>query len=128
MSGTNDEKTTKSGSAAAMADNLKRAITELCVLHLLAKKECYVGEIIAELEKRSNGFLSLVCPYGLIYRLVGFDYIEELKKRRAPDGRLRQYYQITDKGREYLASLTECYHAFQAAMENVFREEDEHDQ
>ncbi len=118
------EEVSKSGSAAAMAENLKRAITELTVLHLLSGRPYYIGELIEELDRRSHGFFSLVCPYGLIYRLIGFEYILEQKKQRAPDGRRRQYYEITDKGRTYLGELMECYRSFLSAMDGVFKEEE----
>ena len=109
----NVEDLSKSGSAAALAENLKRTINQ---------KSAYIGEITDELCRRSSGFLNLVCPYGLIYRLVEFEYIEELKKKRAPDGRRRQYYQITDKGRVYLGELLECYRKFLSAMDTVLDE------
>lgn len=125
----NAEDFSKSGSAAALAENLKRTITELCVLYLLSKKSAYIGEVTEELSRRSNGFLNLVCPYGLIYRLIEFEYIEEQKKKRAPDGRRRQYYEITDKGRVYLEELLQCYRTFLAAMGTVLdEEENRHDE
>ena len=120
----NVEEISKSGSATALAENLKRTITELCVLYLLSKKSSYIGEITDELSRRSSGFLNLVCPYGLIYRLIEFEYIEELKKKRAPDGRRRQYYEITDKGRVYLGELIACYRTFLAAMDTVLDEDE----
>ncbi len=112
----------KSGSVAAMAENLKRSITEVCVLYLLSSRPYYIGELTEELSQRSGGFLDLVCPYGLIYRMIDFEYIAEMKKQRAPDGRRRQYYEITDKGRDYLEELLACYQTFSSAISNVLQE------
>jgi len=45
-----------------------------------------------------------------------------MKKQRAPDGRRRQYYEITDKGRDYLEELLACYQTFSSAISNVLQE------
>ena len=57
----------KSGSVAAMAENLKRSITEVCVLYLLSSRPYYIGELTEELSQRSGGFLDLVCRFDLPY-------------------------------------------------------------
>ena len=80
----------RSGSAAGMEENMKKAVAEMLVLFLLHERDMYIGEIPEELEKRSGGTFHIVFPYSVIYRMVKFDYIEELKKRIAPDGRKRQ--------------------------------------
>lgn len=115
----------KSGSVAALAENLKRSVTEICVLHLLSSHPYYIGELTEELCRRSNGLLDLVCPYGLIYRLIDFEYIVEMRKQRAPDGRRRQYYRITERGRRYLKELVAYYFDFSSSMEGILKDTEE---
>ena len=97
---------------SSLDDNLKKALTELLVLNLLAKKEYYIGELTSQIKQKSGGALVIVFPYGAIYRMSKCGYIAESEKRNAPDGRLRQYYVITDQGRCYLNQLMEEYQKF----------------
>ncbi len=83
----------------------------------------YIGEIPEELKRRSNGKFHIVFPYSVIYRMVKFEYIDELKKRVAPDGRKRQYYGITQKGREYLVQLTDTFGQFMQCIELILQSE-----
>ena len=70
------------------------------------------GELSPLLEQRSHGTLSIVFPYAAIYRITKAGYLIETKKRNAPDGRLRQYYKITESGQTYLSELLSTYHVF----------------
>lgn len=109
----------RSGSAAGMEENMKKAVAEMLVLFLLNEREMYIGEIPEELERRSGGAFHIVFPYSVIYRMVKFDYIEELKKRIAPDGRKRQYYGITENGREYLKELRGMFCQFSEGINTI---------
>ncbi len=102
----------KSGSALGLEDNLKKAVTELVVLSLLSREDMYAGQIAQAIEEHSGGAVSIVFPYSALYRLISAGYIWEAYKNAAPDGRRRQYYQITDKGREHLEELQEVYQRF----------------
>lgn len=102
----------KSGSVQGVEDNLKKAVTEMLVLTLLSREDMYVGQIIQELESRSGGALSIVFPYSVLYRLLSFGYILEGDKKTAPDGRRRQYYQITPEGLTYQSQLEAFYRRF----------------
>ena len=110
--------------SASLEENLKKALTELLILHLLHQREYYIGELTADIEKRSLGALSIVFPYGVIYRMTKAAYITESKKRTAPDGRLRQYYRITDAGKAYLNGLMETYQRFTAGVADILKEAD----
>lgn len=110
--------------SASLEENLKKALTELLILHLLHQREYYIGELTADIEKRSLGALSIVFPYGVIYRMTKAAYITESKKRTAPDGRLRQYYKITDAGQAYLNELMETYRRFTAGVADILKEAD----
>lgn len=107
------EKTdTSSRRPSGLEDNLKKALTELLILFLFNEQEHYIGELSPLLEQRSHGTLSIVFPYAAIYRITKAGYLVETKKRNAPDGRLRQYYKITESGQTYLSELLSIYHIF----------------
>ena len=97
---------------SGLEENLKNALTELLILCLFNEQEHYIGELSPLLEQRSHGTLSIVFPYAAIYRITKAGYLIETKKRNAPDGRLRQYYKITESGQAYLSELLSTYHIF----------------
>ena len=78
------------------------------------------------LEKRSHGVLSIVFPYAAIYRITQSGYLTETKKKTAPDGRLRQYYAITETGRAYLQKLLETYQAFFQGVNDILLRGERH--
>lgn len=106
-------------SPISLEDNLKKALTELLLLHLLSKRDYYIGELTSTLYSASNGALSIVFPYGAIYRLLQSGYVYEVEKRNAPDGRRRQYYRITDSGKTYLNQLMMIYTTFSQGVADV---------
>ena len=106
------ESETTSRHPSGLEGNLKKALTELLILFLFNEQEHYIGELSPLLEKRSHGTLSIVFPYAAIYRITKAGYLIETKKRNAPDGRLRQYYKITESGQTYLSELLSTYHVF----------------
>jgi PadR family transcriptional regulator PadR len=112
-----------SKNSISLEDNLKKALTELLVLHLLSRREYYIGELTTTLKERSGGSLSIVFPYGAIYRLQQSRYIAESTKRTAPDGRRRQYYTITDTGMAYLEELCRIYTRFIRGVDQVLDSE-----
>lgn len=111
-----------SKNAISLEDNLKKALTELLVLHLLSQRDYYIGELTTTLNERSGGALTIVFPYGAIYRLQQAEYIAESQKRTAPDGRRRQYYSITPTGITYLKQLQTLYTRFIRGVDEVLKE------
>ena len=107
----------KSGSSLGMEDNLKKAVTEMVVLSLLSREDMYAGQITQAIEDHSGGAVNIVFPYSALYRLISAGYIWEAYKNTAPDGRRRQYYQITDRGREHLEELLEVYQRFTGGVD-----------
>lgn len=95
-----------------LEENLKKALTELLILHLIGQRDYYIGELTETLNLQSKGVLKLVFPYSAVYRLLQDGYIAECDKRIAPDGRKRQYFRITQEGREYYRCLNGTYHQF----------------
>ena len=102
----------KNRNTSGLEGNLKKALTELLILFLFSEEEHYIGELAPLLEKRSKGALAIVFPYADIYSITQAGYLREVEKRIAPDGRLRQYYAITETGRDYLQKLLQTYHLF----------------
>ncbi|MBR7010064.1 MAG: helix-turn-helix transcriptional regulator [Oscillospiraceae bacterium] len=113
--------------ASLFEENFKKAVTELLILVQFTRRDCYIGELADHLLTRSNGVLSIVFPYAAIYRLLERGYLEEAKKRIAPDGRRRQYYRITDAGRTYLQALKNSYGRMTTGISAILSEEGEHD-
>ena len=93
-----------------LEENLKKALTEPLVLFLLSQREYYIGELTAVIQEKSGGALNIVFPYAAIY---------ESQKRTAPDGRLRQYYTITEQGRAYLSGLLDTYRRFSRGVSDI---------
>lgn len=112
-------------SPVSLEDNLKKALTELLVLHLLSQRDYYIGELTSTLKHRSHDALNIVFPYGAIYRLQLSEYIAESQKRIAPDGRRRQYYCITPKGSRYLDQLRSLYTRFIRGVDEVLSSNDD---
>lgn len=106
----------------SLEENLKKALTEILLLHLLSKKDSYIGELTVAIQEKSHGALTIVFPYSAIYRLEQSGYLSESEKRTAPDGRRRQYYRITDKGRAYLKQLKETYARFSKGVAEILAE------
>lgn len=107
----------KNDSPLGMEDNLKKAVTEMVVLSLLSREDMYAGQITQAIEDHSGGAVSIVFPYSALYRLISAGYIWEAYKNTAPDGRRRQYYQITEEGRDYLTRLLEVYQRFTGGVD-----------
>lgn len=91
---------------------MKRAVAEMLVLAMLSREDMYAHQIAENLCKDSGNRLNIVPPYMLLYRLMENNYVQDLHKSTAPDGRRRQYYQITDEGRRYLKDLIARYNDF----------------
>lgn len=102
-----------------LEENLKKALTETLVLFLLSQREYYIGELTAVIQEKSGGALNIVFPYAAIYRMSRGGYITESQKRIAPDGRLRQYYTITEQGRAYLSGLLDTYRRFSRGVSDI---------
>ena len=110
--------------AFSLEENLKKALTEVLILHLLSVRDCYIGELTSTIRERSQGALTIVFPYSAIYRLQQSGYLTESEKRIASDGRRRQYYRITDSGRNYLKQLIVAYNRFSNGVANILTEGD----
>ena len=102
-----------------MEENLKKAISEMLVLALLHEREYYALELTRALTEKSGGGISIIFPYSILYRMIEQEYILELPKRIAPDGRRRQYYRITEAGRAYFQRNWAVYRAYTAGVDRL---------
>lgn len=108
-------------SCLPLEENLKKALTELLILHLLFERDYFIGELTETLNAKSNGVLRLVFPYSAVYRLQEEGYINSSDKRIAADGRKRQFYSITQSGRTQYKQLLSTYQYFIAGVNEVLQ-------
>ncbi|MCI9443731.1 MAG: hypothetical protein HFF69_03315 [Oscillospiraceae bacterium] len=105
--------------AAGMEENLKKALVEMLVLALLHQREYYAPELTQALTEYSGGAVNVSFPYSILYRMIEQEYIQEMPKRKAPDGRRRQYYGITHAGRRYFQENWAVYKSFTAGVDRL---------
>ena len=108
-----------SSSSQGMEENLREAVIEMLVMLLLNEEDMHSAQITQTLEERADESLNLSFPYALLYRLIECGYIREAYKKTAPDGRRRQYFQITEEGRSHLSVLLATYRRFSENMERL---------
>ncbi|MCI9553384.1 MAG: helix-turn-helix transcriptional regulator [Acutalibacter sp.] len=101
----------------------KKVSAELLCLSLLGEKDMYVYEITQEINRRSQGYLDLAeaAIYVTMYRLVEKGLVLD-KREVAGEGkpRLRVYYHITERGKEYYRSILEAHQRSMMGLENFF--------
>ena len=108
-----------SGSPANIQIALKKATTEMMVLHLLRQKPMYTYEMMSAIEERSGGDITFNTLYLSIYRLEENGYIREHEKVMSEDNRVRIYFAITDAGSAYFDELVKGYLRYTAALARV---------
>ena len=97
----------------------KRGIMTIPSLALLFERDHHVPELTEAIAERSGGTISIVFPYAILYRMIDQGYIQELPKRRAPDGRRRQYFGITETGRTYFREILGIYRNFIGGVDRL---------
>ena len=104
---------------AVIEENLKKALVEMLVLALLHEREYHAPELTQALADRSGGAVNISFPYAALYRMIEQGYILELPKRKAPDGRRRQYYAVSEAGRRYFRETWAVYRRFTAGVDQL---------
>lgn len=107
------------GRGGEMEENLKKALSEMLVLALLHERDYYALELAPAIEERSNGAIAITFPYSILYRMIEQEYVQELPKQIAPDGRRRQYFGITETGRDYFRQIWATYQSFIAGVNQL---------
>lgn len=108
-----------SGSPENLQIALKKATTEMMVLHLLLEKPMYTYEMMNAITERSGGDITFNTLYLSIYRLEENGYICEHEKVLSEDNRIRIYFTITDTGADYLDALVREYKRYITALARV---------
>ena len=108
-----------SGSPANIQIALKKATTEMMVLHLLRQKPMYTYEMMNAIEERSGGDIVFNTLSLSIYRLEENGYLREHEKVMSEDNRVRIYFAITDAGSAYFDELVKGYLRYTAALARV---------
>lgn len=112
----------KKDSGHSFEDYFKRAANPLLVLLLLTERSMYVYEMAQSIAQRSGGKYVASLLYPVIYRLVDQGYIKESGKQISDDNRVRQYYEITPEGIDYLQEIQQVYDTMTNAV-RIIREQ-----
>ena len=84
---------------------MRKGILEYCILAILSREDSYAPKIIAEQAE-------MIVVEGTLYPILTRQKNAGLLTYRweeSPQGPPRKYYTLTDKGREYLATLDETW-------------------
>lgn len=85
---------------------IKRGTLEFCILLMIRKRQSYGYEIISTLENYPILSAKENTIYPLLRRLLKEDYISSSWQESAEGLPPRKYYSITDKGLEYLSTMS----------------------
>src|SRR5687767_5620178 len=80
--------------------NFINGVPEMLLLQLLSEREMYGYELVKSIQLRSKNALNFGegCIYPILHSLEASKLVRS--KRREVDGRTRNYYQITAKGKK----------------------------
>ncbi len=98
---------------------LKRGLLDVCVLAAIRDGESYGYQIIKEMKPYLE--MSESTLYTILKRLEGAGMLTV--RTAEHDGRLRKYYNITDRGRARLAEFREEWKEMMTVYRFVVREE-----
>jgi PadR family transcriptional regulator PadR len=98
----------------------KKGVLELCVLSMLAKRDCYGYELVSEISK--NILISEGTIYPLLKRLKDEGYFTTYIQE-SQEGPPRKYYEITPAGLEMYGALTEEWFTFVEGVNIIIRED-----
>ena len=96
---------------------MRKGILEYCILSILSRNSCYASDIIKEL-KEAEVIVVEGTLYPLLTRqknagLLGYRWEE------SPQGPPRKYYELTDAGKTYLASLDQSWTSLVEAVNKI---------
>jgi PadR family transcriptional regulator, regulatory protein PadR len=108
-----------------MSDQKRELIkgsTDSLLLCLIGEQPMYGYQIIKELQKRSQGYFNFKegTLYPALHRLEQ-EHLVEGKWETLPSGRQRRYYQITERGRAFLADRRSQWLDFRNAMNLIIQ-------
>ncbi|MFK7947879.1 MAG: PadR family transcriptional regulator [Saprospiraceae bacterium] len=96
---------------------LRRGILELCVLSIISEKEAYPSDIIERLEKAKMIVVEGTL-YPLLTRLKNAGLLS-YNWRESTSGPPRKYFQLTEKGEEFLIELKKSWDELVIGVESI---------
>lgn len=99
-----------------------KTISPLLVLSLLSEEPKYIYQMAVEISKRGGGKYEAIALYPVVNKLISEGYVEDDHQRIA-DNRVRNFYRITDSGREKLLSLFREFDDMMTVMDLVIGKE-----
>ncbi len=120
-------RTSSKDSANSFEDYFKRATSPMMTLLLLNEKPMYVYKLSQELERRSSSTYKMNFLYPVLYRLQQQGYVTEYSQEITESHRTRNYYAITDEGKEYLKFMLTKYRELLKAVDTVIESNGEVD-
>lgn len=97
----------------------KKGVLELCVLVLLNKQDRYGYELVQKISEKI--LISEGTVYPLLRRLTKEGYFTTYLKE-STEGPPRKYYQLTDRGREFLHQLLNEWETFTNGVNELIKE------
>jgi PadR family transcriptional regulator PadR len=97
----------------AMNIQFKKGVLEICVLAVLAQKDCYGYELVNEISKRID--ISEGTIYPLLRRLKDEGYVTTYLQESG-EGPPRKYYRLTESGRKEEHELKDEWMRFASAV------------
>ena len=96
---------------------MRKGILEFCILSLIDRREMYVSDLIDELKK---GKLDVVegTLYPLLTRLKNGEFLS-YRWEESTGGPPRKYYQITEKGKLFLAELLNTWNELTESVNQI---------
>ena len=96
---------------------MRKGILEFCILSLINEKEMYVSDLIDELK---NGKLDVVegTLYPLLTRLKNGEFLS-YRWEESTGGPPRKYYQLTEKGKIFLAELLNTWNELTDSVNQI---------
>ncbi|HAE40195.1 MAG TPA: PadR family transcriptional regulator [Candidatus Riflebacteria bacterium] len=101
-----------------MNSQFRKGVLEMCILALIARKDCYGYEIIQEISQKMDITKGTVYP--LLSRLKSDELFENYIIESA-EGPARKYYRISEKGRNHVKTLVDDYLAFNEKVMQIIR-------
>ena len=104
-----------------MNTQFKKGALELCVLSQLVKGDKYGYELTERISHEMS--IASGTLYPILRKLKEDDYVTTYLVE-SESGPARKYYKLTDKGREYQASVKQEWKAFTDAVNQLIREQE----
>lgn len=104
-----------------MNKQLKKGVLDICVLHILAKRDAYGYELLKELQSAMDVKESTVYP---ILTRLNKEYLLTSYMAPSPDGPPRKYYKITETGLKEYGARKDEWLRFQKVITNFLETQD----